>query len=157
MSKQMCVIYCRVSSRGQELNGNLERQVEYCSEYAQKHKYEIVKIFSEVASTNARQPERDKCVQFLEENPPNSQGWRIIIQTLDRWHRGSTDTPLFQIIEEALVEDSPDLKALQAKTNQRIKEIFDEYAKAIQVTPDKEKCGVEAQLATRRDNGKEVC
>lgn len=45
-----CIIYARVSTKKQKDSGNLERQIERLIEYAEKHNYNILEVYQEVAS-----------------------------------------------------------------------------------------------------------
>lgn len=49
-NKINCVIYARVSTKKQKDSGNLERQIERLIGYAEKHHYNILEIYQEVAS-----------------------------------------------------------------------------------------------------------
>ena len=50
LAKNRAFIYFRVSTKKQQSSGNLDRQIERLTQYAQENNYEVVKVFSEVAS-----------------------------------------------------------------------------------------------------------
>lgn len=49
-TKKTCVIYARVSTKKQEITGNLERQMQRLMEHASLNGYEVIGVFEEVAS-----------------------------------------------------------------------------------------------------------
>jgi putative resolvase len=62
------VIYARVSSRKQDKDGNLERQIERLLKWAKENNYEVVKVFKDTASgINDKRKNFWKMMEFIKQ------------------------------------------------------------------------------------------
>lgn len=79
-----CVIYSRVSTKKQADAGNLSRQLERLELYAKENNYEVLKVYSEVASgINENRRELYRMIDFLRKNDIDY----LIIEYKDRLAR----------------------------------------------------------------------
>src|SRR4051812_23185049 len=80
-----CVVYCRVSSAGQEENSSLSTQEQKCREYALKNGWDVVDVYRDV-HTGAELFERPKLGRLRE--MVRAKGANIVlIYALDRLSR----------------------------------------------------------------------
>lgn len=67
--EKSCVVYARVSTKKQESSGNLERQIDRISKYAEESGYVVSRVFSEVASgINENRRQLDKMIKYVQAN-----------------------------------------------------------------------------------------
>ena len=78
-------IYARVSTAKQKKSGNLERQQQRLETYANKHGYQVIQVYKEVASgVNDRRRVLHRLLSHCRSNPPYQ---RVIIEYSDRLAR----------------------------------------------------------------------
>ncbi len=95
------VIYCRVSSREQELEGySLPAQTKFLKEYAEKNSFKVVKVFavSESAMGKVRRKIFNEMIDYVRKNNISV----IIVETTDRLTRNFADVP---IIDKWILEN----------------------------------------------------
>src|SRR3989344_275283 len=86
------VIYCRVSSKEQELEGySLPAQEKFLRDYAQKNGFKVTKVFavSESAMGKVRRKIFNEMIDYVRENNISV----IIVETTDRLTRNFSDVP----------------------------------------------------------------
>ena len=87
LSKNSCVIYCRVSTREQVDTMSLSSQERYCREFAQKNDMPIEKVFVEEGKSarTAKRPQLQEMSQFCFENKDKIKA--VVMYRLDRLMR----------------------------------------------------------------------
>ena len=103
------VIYARVSTHKQNVEGSWERQVNTCTAYADKHGMQIIGIFKEVANVHQEYVERTEAIDLA-----LSEKAVLLYEAADRWGRkGIKDSPP-DGLKTVGVEDGPMLDILQS-------------------------------------------
>ena len=73
MSKETAIIYVRVSTKGQETDGeSIPLQIKNCTDYADKQGFEKPKVFKETYSgmKPGKRPQFMAMLRYLKENKP---------------------------------------------------------------------------------------
>lgn len=97
MKYKEAIIYARVSTWPQASGHGLQRQIECCKQYADKHGYVVVGIFCEVASSK-----QDYYARKQAEKMATARGAHVICEAVDRWTRkGAADVPLLDVVRFA--------------------------------------------------------
>ena len=96
MSKDTAIIYVRVSTPGQEADGqSIPVQIDACTDYVKKHRLKLAKVFKETYSgmTPQRRPQFKLMLQYLKEYKPG----HLVYFLPDRLGRNPLDPLLLQL------------------------------------------------------------
>ncbi|MEM1350931.1 MAG: recombinase family protein [Pseudomonadota bacterium] len=100
MNKPQAIIYCRVSSKGQETDGHgLESQESRCRQYAKNNGYEVVSVFPDTKSGGGDFVQRPGMVALL--SLIDAQPGEKFIVIFDDLKRLSRDTRAFLDLRDA--------------------------------------------------------
>src|SRR5215211_2873614 len=97
LSANRCVVYCRISSAGQEDNSSLETQEQDCRAYAAAHGWSVVGVFKDI-HTGRELFERPQ-LTLLRESMRRREFDVLLVWALDRLSRKQTHQGL--ILTEA--------------------------------------------------------
>ena len=104
-TRKKCIIYIRVSDPSQVDGTGLEEQEEKCREYAEREKWDVVRVFREegVSAKMMERPEFDKALKYLKDNVGKIH--YFVMHKLDRISRNTEDQlPIMQALRQAGAE-----------------------------------------------------
>lgn len=87
MNMNQVVIYARISTnRGEQ---NIQQQIDYCKKYAERHEFEVLKVFKDEKTGTSKKGRRgyERLLEYLPKNP----GVSLLVQDTDRLTRDFYD------------------------------------------------------------------
>lgn len=112
-----CIIYARVSTRGQAWGYGIVRQIECCQQRAKNDGVFVRSVYVDVCSGGGLMPNRDRAIAEA-----YGTGYPIYAESIDRWTRQGDD--------ETLDDDALNLvfcSRVQAEFESRLGQLFDAY------------------------------
>ena len=79
-----CIVYLRVSTRGQAKGHGLIRQLEACIDKAKRDSLVIRSVYVDICSGTGPQPQRDLAIAEAKKH-----GVKVLVEARDRWTRKS--------------------------------------------------------------------